>query len=67
MRRLRNGKEIKRKGEKMGKVKNFIYDWLENYGFSLGYDMHNAPEIEDLNWVANDNVDAQTYWENKNK
>ena len=51
----------------MGKIKNHMHDWLESYGFSLGYDMSNAPELSDLNWVANDGVDAQTYWESKNK
>ena len=51
----------------MGKIKNHMHDWLESYGFSLGYDMSNAPELNDLYWVANDGVDAQTYWENKNK
>ena len=51
----------------MGKIKSHIHGWLEEYGFSLGYDMSNAPEIGDLNWVANDNIDAQTYWDNKTK
>ena len=49
----------------MSKMKNHIYGWLEDYGFALGYDMSNAPEFEDMDWVVNDNVDAQSYWETK--
>ena len=49
----------------MGKMKNNIYGWLEDYGFELGYDISNAPEFEDMDWVASDGVDAQEYWENK--
>ena len=51
----------------MGKMKNHVYGWLENYGFALGYAMSNAPEFEDMDWVANDNIDAQEYWNNKSK
>ena len=51
----------------MGKIKNHIYGWLEDYGFALGYDMSNAPEFEDMDWVVNDNIDAQEYWNNKSK
>ena len=46
-------------------MKNHIYGWLEDYGFELGYDMSNAPNFEDLDWVANDSVDAQAYWNDK--
>jgi len=27
----------------MGKMKNHVYGWLEDYGFALGYDMSNTP------------------------
>ena len=49
----------------MGRMKNNIYGWLEDYGFALGYDMSNVPNFEDLDWVANDNIDAQVYWNDK--
>ena len=49
----------------MGKMKNHVHGWLEEYGFDLGYDMSNAPEFEDMDWVADDGIDAQEYWENK--
>ena len=51
----------------MGKIKEHIQDWLEEYGYSLGYDIANAPELDDLDWVANDDIDAKEYWTNKSK
>ena len=29
----------------MGMMKNFIWDWLEMYGFELGYDWDILPDI----------------------
>ena len=46
-------------------MKHHIHGWLEDYGFALGYDMSNMPNFEDLDWVANDSVDAQAYWNDK--
>ena len=46
-------------------MKNHVYGWLEDYGFALGYDMSNAPNFEDMDWVADDNINAKAYWENK--
>ena len=51
----------------MGAIKKYLHDWLENFGYELGYDMANAPEIDDLDWVANDDIDAKEYWDNKSK
>ena len=50
----------------MGKIKNHIHDWLESYGYELGYDMGNAPDIPDLWWVAESRVDAEEYWKSRN-
>ena len=50
----------------MGKIKNHIHDWLESYGYDLGYDMGNAPDIPDLWWVAEDGIDAEEYWKSRN-
>ena len=51
----------------MGKMKNHLQDWLETYGYRLGYDISNAPDLPDLWWVADSNVDSQPYWEGKNE
>ena len=49
----------------MGRMKSHLHDWLEEYGYELGYDMSNAPELSDLWWVADSSVDAQEYWDKK--
>ena len=51
----------------MGKIKSYLHSWLEEYGYDLGYDMSNAPEFEDMDWVVNDEIDAHEYWTNKSK
>ena len=51
----------------MGRIKNHIHDWLESYGYDLGYDMGNAPDLPDLWWVAEDRIDAEDYWKNKSR
>ena len=35
----------------MGLLKGHIQDWLEEYGYDLGYDWDNLPDISDM--VAN--------------
>ena len=32
----------------MGMMKNYIFDWLENYGFELGYDWDILPDLLDM-------------------
>ena len=49
----------------MGAIKSYLHNWLEEYGFNLGYDMSNAPEFEDMDWVADDNIDAEAYWKQR--
>ena len=51
----------------MGRIKSYIHAWLEDYGYSLGFDTNNIPNLEDLNWVANDSVEAEAYWTKENK
>ena len=50
----------------MGTIKKYIHSWLEEYGYNLGYDMGNAPDLPDLWWVAEDRVDAEDYWKSRN-
>ena len=49
----------------MGKVKAVAQDFLDNGGYSLGYDMGNLPSISDFNNVLRNSVDAQSYYERK--
>ena len=49
----------------MGKIKNYLHDRLEEYGYELGYDMSNAPNLQDLWWVADGGVDAEEYWDKR--
>ena len=49
----------------MGKIKDAIQDWLEDYGHSLGYDMTNYPDMKDWDKIKTNNIDAQEYYENK--
>ena len=54
----------------MGRVKDHMQDWLEEYGHKLGYDMKNCPNLEDFWWIVDNHVDAEEYWEgrwNENK
>ena len=49
----------------MGAIKKYLHDWLENFGYELGYDMANVPDLQDLDWVTNDDVDAEAYWKQR--
>jgi len=51
----------------MGRLKSHLQDWLETYGYELGYDMSNAPELPDLWWIAEGSIEADDYWERKKK
>ena len=48
----------------MGKIKDAIQDWIEDYGHTLGYDMSNYPAIEDWDNIKLNNIDAKEYYEN---
>ena len=42
----------------MGMMKGFIHEWLEDFGFELGYDWDNLPSLSDMN------ADTPPAWEN---
>ena len=46
----------------MGRMKDYLNDWLENYGWELGYDMANVPDLDELDYVVENDIDAKTYW-----
>jgi hypothetical protein len=49
----------------MGKIKEAVQDWLENYGHSLGYDITNYPDIKDWDMIKLNNIDAKEYYDGK--
>ena len=44
-------------------AKTFLQDWLEDYGYELGYnDDDRKPEIEDMDWIVEDKWKARHYF-----
>tara|TARA_R100000152_G_C6735317_1_gene159545 strand:+ start:494 stop:718 length:225 start_codon:yes stop_codon:yes gene_type:complete len=50
---------------KMSKIKNALWDWLEDYGYDLGFDWDNYPAIEDLNHIKINQITAKEYYDGK--
>ena len=46
----------------MGKIKDRVQDWLEDYGYELGYDINNCPDMIDWDIIQQNNIDAFTYY-----
>lgn len=46
----------------MGNVKNYFQDWLDRGGYSLGYDINHAPDLSDLDWIIDHDIDADDYF-----
>jgi len=47
----------------MGLLKGHIQDWLENYGYELGFDFYNLPDLSDM---TSDCPSAEEYYGNTN-
>ena len=43
----------------MGLLKGYVQDWLENYGYDLGYDWDNLPDLSEMN------ENTPPVWENE--
>ena len=43
----------------MGMLKGYVQEWLETYGYDLGYDWDNLPPLEDMN-----GADTPPAWKN---
>jgi|TARA_R110002020_G_scaffold463733_1_gene683959 hypothetical protein len=44
-------------------AKVFLQDWLEDYGYELGYNNDDRkPEIEDMDWIVEDKWKARHYF-----
>ena len=46
----------------MGKLKNVAQDWLEDYGYSLGYDWENLPKSVNWDKIKLNNIKAREYY-----
>ena len=46
----------------MGRMKSHIQEWIETHGWELGYDMGNVPDLDELDYVVENKIDAHTYW-----
>lgn len=45
-------------------MKVFLQDWLEDYGYELGYNNDDRkPELEDMDWIAEDKWKAKYYFD----
>ena len=44
----------------MGKLKEHMMGWLDEYGNELGYDMSNCPSLEDFWWEMQGFNDLET-------
>ena len=49
----------------MGKLKNVAQDWLEDYGYSLGYDWDNLPKSVNWDKIKLNNIKAKEYYNGK--
>ena len=51
----------------MGFMKRYLEEWLENYGWELGYDMANVPDLDELDYVVENEINAEEYWLEKKR
>lgn len=47
----------------MGKIKDALWDWLEDYGNELGFDWDNYPDSKDWNNIRINKITAKEYYE----
>lgn len=51
----------------MGKLKGYVQDWLDEYGFGMGFDWENYPStLEEMLTVRRKRQDAKEYHDGKN-
>lgn len=51
----------------MGKIKDAAQDWLSDYGYELGYDWDNLPNVSNWDKITLNKLTAKEYYEQKNK
>ena len=51
----------------MSKLSGYIQDWLDSYGFKMGFCWDNYPStLEEMNAVRRNKQDAKQYYDSKN-
>ncbi len=45
----------------MSKLKNEIHDWLEDFGYDLGYTWNDLPDLSDMDRITENNVQIWEY------
>ena len=45
----------------MGKIKNYIHDFLEGNGFELGYDWDKLPNLKDFDLIIKNKITYDDY------
>ena len=51
----------------MGKIKDAAQDWLSDYGYELGYNWDNLPNVSNWDKITLNKLTAKEYYEQKNK
>ena len=47
----------------MGDLKSYVQDWLTDAGYDLGFDMETLPEMQDMDWIVRDKIEASMYFD----
>ena len=50
----------------MGKLKDAVWDWMEETGYDLGYDWDNIPDLKEWGWITRNRITLTKYRETKN-
>ena len=51
----------------MGKLKGAVWNWMEETGYSLGYDWDNIPDLKEWGWITSKKITLTEYKEVKNE
>ena len=58
--------DLRSKERRMGKLKGYTQDWLDEYGYDMGFCWDNVPStLEALNEIRRKKQDAKDYHDSK--
>ena len=49
----------------MGRLKDALWDWLEDYGYELGYNWDNYPQVSKWKEIQLNKITAKEYYNGK--